>query len=341
MHLPAKTHVSHQIIPSEWQQWLQTNLARKVSDHVLLNIMSEKQFDPDMVQRCIAAIKSRAGNPMMANRLMPTPLVGDWQQWLAHNIERGVLEQTLMQATRKHIHAAWEKRVALLSAQSETSIYTYEQTEPWGDALHINDRSFPELMSQQQPRIALLGNVLSKEECESIIALARPQLAPSVLLDNASARPFVTQQRTSNGMHFRPKENLLIETLEKRIAELTGIPMERGEGMQVLHYPEGGEYRPHFDFFPPEQPGSIGQLQRGGQRVVTLIVYLNDVAEGGETIFPKINVNIKPVQGNALLFAYTNANNELDRNTLHGGAPVIKGEKWIMTKWMREGNNSF
>ena len=117
--------------------------------------------------------------------------------------------------------------------------------------------------------------------------------------------------------------------------DANGIPMERGEGMQVLDYPEGGEYRPHFDFFPPEQPGSIGQLKRGGQRVATLIVYLNTVEEGGETIFPRINVNVTPVQGNALFFSYANSNNELDRNTLHGGASVIKGEKWIMTKWMR------
>jgi prolyl 4-hydroxylase len=70
--------------------------------------------------------------------------------------------------------------------------------------------------------------------------------------------------------------------------------------------------------------------------VATLIVYLNTVEEGGETVFPKLNLKFKPVQGDALYFAYADTNNELDRMTLHGGAPVLQGNKWIMTKWMRQ-----
>ncbi len=60
------------------------------------------------------------------------------------------------------------------------------------------------------------------------------------------------------------------------------------------------------------------------------------VEGGGETFFPKLNLKIKAVQGNALYFSYTNSKNEVDRMTLHGGSPVIRGEKWIMTKWMRQ-----
>ena len=133
-------------------------------------------------------------------------------------------------------------------------------------------------------------------------------------------------------------ETPLVQRLEARIAALTHWPVAKGEGLQVLHYSTGAEYVPHYDFFAPEQPGSQFSLKRGGQRVATLIVYLNTVEEGGETIFPKLNLKVKAIQGNALYFSYTNSKNELDRNTFHGGAPVVQGDKWIMTKWMRQEN---
>ncbi|MGZ5781611.1 MAG: prolyl hydroxylase family protein, partial [Burkholderiaceae bacterium] len=73
-----------------------------------------------------------------------------------------------------------------------------------------------------------------------------------------------------------------------------------------------------------------------GQRVATLILYLNDVEEGGETEFPEIGLKIIPKAGNALYFAYMNSSSQPDPLTLHAGRPVLKGEKWIATRWVRE-----
>jgi prolyl 4-hydroxylase len=106
--------------------------------------------------------------------------------------------------------------------------------------------------------------------------------------------------------------------------------------LQILHYAAGGEYQPHFDYFPPDQEGSMVHTSRGGQRVATLIVYLNDVESGGTTIFPEARVAVTARQGGAVYFRYMNGRGQLDPMTLHGGAPVTNGEKWIMTKWMRE-----
>jgi prolyl 4-hydroxylase len=106
--------------------------------------------------------------------------------------------------------------------------------------------------------------------------------------------------------------------------------------LQILHYGPTGEYRPHFDYFPPDQPGSAVHTARGGQRVATLVIYLNDVPGGGETIFPEAGLSVAAKQGGAVYFRYMNGQRQLDPLTLHGGAPVITGEKWIMTKWMRE-----
>ncbi|HET9023961.1 MAG TPA: 2OG-Fe(II) oxygenase, partial [Burkholderiaceae bacterium] len=146
----------------------------------------------------------------------------------------------------------------------------------------------------------------------------------------------VHPHRTSAGTHFARGENELIRRIEARIAELVQIPMERGEPLQILHYQPGGEYRPHFDYFDPAQPGNEAVLQQGGQRIATLVMYLNDVEAGGSTVFPDVGLDVLPRRGNAVYFAYTTEAGELDKRSLHGGSPVSAGEKWIATKWFRQ-----
>ena len=135
-------------------------------------------------------------------------------------------------------------------------------------------------------------------------------------------------------MLFRSNE--LIARIETRIAELTGCPIERGEPIQVLHYNPGTEYKPHFDYFDPADSGNRQVLSMGGQRVATLIMYLNDVQGGGSTVFPEIGLDVLPRRGNAVFFAYSDDQGRLDPRTLHGGSPVAAGEKWIATKWLRQ-----
>ena len=111
--------------------------------------------------------------------------------------------------------------------------------------------------------------------------------------------------------------------------------MERGEGLQILRYRPGAQYRPHFDYFDPAQPGTAAVLERGGQRVATLIMYLQVPSRGGATIFPDVGLEVAPVKGHALFFSYDRPHESTA--TLHGGAPVTDGEKWVATKWLREG----
>jgi prolyl 4-hydroxylase len=144
--------------------------------------------------------------------------------------------------------------------------------------------------------------------------------------------------RSSRGTHFAHGETEVVAALERRIEALLGFAVERQEPLQILNYGEMGEYLPHFDFFDPEESGSHVPLERGGQRVATLIIYLNDVPAGGATIFPTIGFEVKPRRGHAVYFESHDDEGLLDRKTLHGGAPVGgRGDKWIATKWIREG----
>ena len=145
----------------------------------------------------------------------------------------------------------------------------------------------------------------------------------------------VNPARTSECMFFGRGESPLCERIEARIAALLSWPVVNGEGLQVLHYQPGAEYRPHHDYFDPAQPGMAAVLRRGGQRVGTLLIYLNTPLQGGATVFPDVALEVMPVKGHAVFFSYDRAH--AVTRTLHGGAPVIAGEKWVATKWLREG----
>lgn len=190
------------------------------------------------------------------------------------------------------------------------------------------------LTTLRLPRVVVFGGLLSDAECEGLMALAAPRLQRSETVDNDSGGSAVNAARTSEGMFFERGEADLICSIERRIAELLRWPLENGEGLQVLRYRPGAQYRPHHDFFDPAHAGTPRILQRGGQRVGTLVIYLNTPAGGGATTFPDVGLEVAPVRGNAVFFSYGRA--DASTKTLHGGALVTAGEKWVATKWLRE-----
>lgn len=200
--------------------------------------------------------------------------------------------------------------------------------------IDAGDRTVQVLSSMALPRVVVLGGLLSDEECDALIAAASPRMARSLTVETKTGGEELNPDRTSNGMFFNRGESELVRRIEARIARLIQWPVENGEGMQVLNYKPGAEYKAHYDYFDPAEPGTPTILQRGGQRVGTVVMYLNNPVRGGGTTFPDVGLEVIPQRGNAVFFSY-------DRpapatRTLHGGAPVIEGEKWIATKWLRE-----
>jgi prolyl 4-hydroxylase len=186
-------------------------------------------------------------------------------------------------------------------------------------------------MSLTSPTVRLLEGLVSGEEGDALIELARPRLARALTVDQAG-RQRVDTRRTSAGMFFRIGELPLVARIEQRIADLLRLPVEHGEGLQVLHYLPGQEYEPHYDWFDPSQPGFEAITARGGQRVATVVMYLNTPEAGGGTAFPEAGLTIAAQRGTAVYFAYEGG----DTRSLHAGLPVERGEKWIATKWLRE-----
>jgi prolyl 4-hydroxylase len=204
-----------------------------------------------------------------------------------------------------------------------------------GHIIRAGDREVRVLQRLQSPMLATLERVLTDEECEQLIVMSRPRLRKTTVVDPSTGAHLAVGQRNSSGIFFRLRENPLVARIDERLASIMNSPAEHSEGLQVLNYGPGGNYLPHFDFLVPANPLAAESIARSGQRISTLIVYLNDVIEGGETVFPEAGLSVVPRRGNGVYFEYTNSRMQVDPRSVHGGATVTRGEKWIVTKWMR------
>lgn len=201
-----------------------------------------------------------------------------------------------------------------------------------------------------EPRIFLFRKLLTVDECDALMNLSRPRLYRSGVSNALTGASEQSDVRTSSGMFFGRGETELIKTIEDRLAKWTMLPADNGEGIQVLHYEKTQKYDPHHDYFSFE----AGE-DNGGNRMATVLMYLTDVEEGGETVFPKVpapksqtsanyskcamqGLANKPQQGDAVLFWSIRPDGTFDSKSLHGSCPVIKGEKWSATKWIHVGH---
>lgn len=250
-----------------------------------------------------------------------------------------VAEATMEQTLRDHLKQLRAGRPAV-PAQAAAAPDTPAQRVPEialsGSPRRIDagDRWVDVVASLSQPRVVVLGGLLSHDECDGLIDAARPRLARSLTVQTSTGGEELNPDRTSHGMFFNRGETELVKRIESRIARVVNWPVENGEGMQVLNYQVGAEYKPHYDYFDPAEPGTPTILKRGGQRVGTVVMYLNEPTRGGGTTFPDVGLEVAPVRGHAVFFSYNRPHP--GTMTLHGGAPVLEGEKWVATKWMRE-----
>lgn len=190
----------------------------------------------------------------------------------------------------------------------------------------MTDREIDIVTRLEEPLIVILGNVLSNEECDELVRLSKDKMKRSKIGTTREEN----ELRTSSSMFLEESENEIIAKVEKRVSSIMNIPIEHGEGLQILRYTPGQEYKAHHDFF------SSTSKVASNNRISTLVMYLNDVEQGGETFFPKLNFSATPKKGMAVYFEYFYNDQNLNDLTLHGGAPVITGEKWVATQWMRK-----
>lgn len=223
--------------------------------------------------------------------------------------------------------------------------------QPHGESGHSFYTVQPMQLLSLYPRAYLMPRFLSKEKCDHVIEMANARLAPSGLAFKAGDTQDNTRDiRTSSGTFMSRDEDTggVLAYIEDKIAAVTMIPSGHGEPFNVLRYEPGQHYDSHYDSFSEEEYGP-----QSSQRVATVLLYLSDAEEGGETVFLlegkdglarlatidykacDTGIKVKPRQGDALLFYSVSVNGTIDRHSLHGGCPVLAGTKYAATKWIR------
>lgn len=184
----------------------------------------------------------------------------------------------------------------------------------------------PERLSDA-PEVSLLRQMFTREECDYLIARSERIFKPSVIVDPANGQLVPHPVRTSDNAFFPwIDETPAIHAINRRMAAASGTEVHAGEPLQVLRYRPGQQYRPHHDALP----------HTDNQRVLTMLVYLNEEYEGGETLFLSTGLKVKGGVGDALLFRNADAEGRPDPLAQHAGLPVTAGEKLLASRWIHE-----
>ena len=187
-------------------------------------------------------------------------------------------------------------------------------------------------LKYDRERVYEFDNILSQNECNMIIEMAKPKISKSAVLSKEKFHP----GRTSSHV-FLPSNHQLLEKIDNIVYSYLGIPKENYENLQVVNYKSTEKYDAHYDACDPKEEICKNDIQtRGGLRYATFIFYLNDNFTGGETEFPKRNIRATPKTGKAVLFFNLNDDNTDRRDkSFHAGLPPNTGEKWMCNKWIR------
>lgn len=222
----------------------------------------------------------------------------------------------------------WQSALGLLrqysfpGAVAQLALIERMRLKPSGDPLELP----AENRLSDRPNVSVFPALFSPSECDFLIAEAQHRLAPSVVIDPQTGRQLRNPIRTSDGMSFGyVQEAPAVHALNRRIAAATGTDAKQGESLQVLRYRPGQEYKPHFDAVAGEP----------NQRILTVLVYLTDDYEGGETVFLKTGLRFKGKRGDALMFRNALPDGRADEMAQHAGLPVTAGEKLIASRWIR------
>jgi hypothetical protein len=186
------------------------------------------------------------------------------------------------------------------------------------------------------PPVRALDSFISPAVCDWIIARARGRLTRALVYDPVNQKDFSSQTRTNSVANFGLADVELLDVLlQAKMSFACRIPMNHMEAPAVLHYAAGEEATEHYDFVNPGIPNYSEEIARNGQRVATFLVYLNDDYDGGETSFPTLGFSHKGRRGGALVFVNALADMQPDMRMLHAGCPTTRGEKWIVSQFIR------
>lgn len=231
---------------------------------------------------------------------------------------------------------SWREALAALTAVATHRPQAAAQLRLLG-AMELDPDGFParplgRRRLSEAPEVAAAESFMTEAECAYLRQAGKPALQPSVVVDPETGKMVPHPVRSSDAAMFGVyAEDLVVNALNRRMAALSGTRPDQGEPLQLLRYRPGGEYKAHMDALPAEP----------NQRILTVLVYLSDDYEGGDTVFPRLGVSFRGKAGDALLFRNAAADGRADPLALHAGLPVTRGVKYLASRWIRAGKFTF
>ncbi|KAG5855382.1 hypothetical protein ANANG_G00048490 [Anguilla anguilla] len=213
-----------------------------------------------------------------------------------------------------------------------------------------------------RPRIVRYHEVLSHSEIEKVKELAKPRLRRATISnpitgvletahyriskrratvhDPQTGKLTTAQYRVSKSAWLAAYEHPVVDRINQRIEDITGLDVKTAEELQVANYGVGGQYEPHFDFGRKDEPDAFKDLGTGN-RIATWLFYMSDVTAGGATVFPEVGAAVWPKKGTAVFWYNLFPSGEGDYSTRHAACPVLVGNKWVSNKWIHERGQEF
>jgi prolyl 4-hydroxylase len=259
--------------------------------------------------------------------------MADWRRaldWLCRSAEAG-----WMNSRRQLLALADDRPLAQRVAASEGStswrgLAASIDLEAWRRAPAPQVRS-------EDPKVVAFAGLARPEICEFFISLTPGRLEPARVYDPVQRSDVVMAHRSNTLANFDLRRVEFAHVLvQSRMSAACGIPERHMEAPSVLHYAPGEQIADHFDFVDPASvPDYAAEIARNGQRLITFLLYLNDDYDGGETAFPKLGFSHRGRRGDGIYFINALPDMQPDVRTLHAGCPTTRGEKWIITQFIR------
>lgn len=255
--------------------------------------------------------------------------------WLRRAVEIGHVDGALMEIAfvangSGQAHPDWSGALSLLRTAARGDSVAAGQLA-LVERMALNGLGLPAVVPRAEllspsPHVVRYPGLLSADECAHIATVAAPMLAPSTVMDPKTGHMREHPVRTAMAAVIGPaKEDLVVRAINLRLAAITGTAVAQGEPLSVMRYDVSQQYRMHVDALPGTD----------NQRIKTAIIYLNHGYEGGETLFehgPKIAGR----QGDAIVFDNVKGDGSADPASRHAGLPIVRGVKWIATRWIRQ-----
>ncbi|GAC20168.1 prolyl hydroxylase family protein [Paraglaciecola arctica] len=274
--------------------------------------------------------------------VMKTVFDESWQQWIRTNVDAGQDKDGIFkilldegydyQAIKQQMNYEPSIPVVLLQNPFKIAEQKTRQQRIQSQNQSLSKLFIPGAKSFGTADIELYSveDFLLPQECQALIELIEQAKQPSTITSENPDQQF----RTSSTCHLGNMQDPVIRKIDLQICQYLGIDPSYSEVIQGQHYQLGQQFKPHTDYFEPYELAHYGGIQ--GQRTYTFMIYLNEVEQGGDTVFPELAIGFKAKKGMAVIWNNINPDGSVNYQTLHQGMPVQKGEKLIITKWFRQ-----